>query len=429
MPTSDPSEGRTPLPAVIVAILLAVTAVGVMVYLPSALEDRGRASIEREAVGLVSVAASVAAPALHRQDFDALARTVDGLALSPEVSYVVVRSGGETLESRRAEAAVEVGTASGVGARYADGLLHVAVAVPGVEPLATVQIGYTLDGLRATERGDALLSALVASILLVGAVAAGMRARRAPGPTFGEEGPPEDTTTKVFAGDAFIAYLSHELRTPLSAILGYAEILQEDAIHLDQPDLVPDLRQIQRAGTHMLALVDDVVSLQRVFSGTLDLEITTFEVSELLEEVQRDLASLINRTLTTLDVDRSPDVRKMTADRHKLSRALTNVVREAAGATGQGELSLSVRREIEVAGRAWIRFAITHPDLEISEHEITQMIRGFGEERARALPQYHGTGLGLVISREFCRAQGGDLIVRPEGKGTVFELKVPQNVR
>ncbi len=423
------STGRSPLAALILAIGFAIAAVTVVAWVPSTLEARARGSLEREATGILGVAATLAAPAIAADDGERLAGTLDGLALGPEIAYILVRRGEDVLAGRRAEAARDLGTASGVGARYDDGLLHVGSAIPGVAPLTSIQIGYRLDALTQSKRVDAMFTLVVAILLLLASVASGLRYRVAAT----VQAPPaarEESTTKVFAGDEFIGYLSHELRTPLSAILGYTEMLQEDAMFLEQQDFLPDLRQIQRAGAHMLALVDDVVALQRVFAGTLELEVGTFEIAALVQEVQEEVAGLINRTLTTLEVDRASDARQMTADRHKLLRALTNVIREATGATGQGELTLTVRREIEPVGRAWIVFRIRHPDLEVAEHEITAMIRGFGEERTRALPRYHKTGLGLVISREFCRAQGGDLTVFPEGEsGTVFELRVPQNVR
>jgi len=413
--------------AVLLAVALALIAVAVMLFLPSYLTGRAQASTEREAVALVTVAAGVVAPSVHLSLQDGVERVVDGLAAIPEVRYAVVRQGGEVLAGRDAAAAVAL--RGGTGAVYGRDLLHVAVAVPAVDPPATVQVGYSLAGLKRARTLDLALSTSLAAMLLLAAVVAGMRGRAPLGLTLPEEPPEEPTTSQIFAGDEFVAYISHELRTPLNAIIGYAEMLQEDAVHLGQHDLVPDLDKIQRAGAHMLALVDDVVSLQRVFAGTLVLELEEFEIAQLLDEVTSDVSSLINRTLTTLTVERASELRRMTADRHKLQRAITNVIREAAGITGQGELKLVARKQTDGADRALVVFEISHPDLEISETEITQMIHGFMGQPSRALPKYHKTGLGLLISREFCRAQGGDLVVTSAGgEGTTFDLTIPMKV-
>ncbi|MBW1877895.1 MAG: HAMP domain-containing histidine kinase [Deltaproteobacteria bacterium] len=413
--------------AILLAVALAVVAVVVMLFLPSHLSGRARASTEREAVALVTVAAGVAAPSVHLALDDGVQRVVDGLAAIPEVKYAVVRQGDRVLAGHHATAAVAL--RGGFGAVYGRDLLHVGAVVPAVAPQATVQVGYSLAGLKRERSLNLALSTALAAMLLLAAVVAGMRSRTPLGLTLPEEPPEESTTSQIFAGDEFVAYISHELRTPLNAIIGYAEMLQEDAVHLEQHDLVPDLDKIQRAGAHMLALVDDVVSLQRVFAGTLTLELEDFEVEQLLDDVTSDVASLINRTLTTLTVERAPDVRRMTADRYKLQRAITNVIREATGITGQGELKLSVHKQTDAAGRVTVVYRISHPDLEISETEITQMIHGFMGQPSRALPKYHKTGLGLLISREFCRAQGGDLVVTSEAaKGTTFELMIPMTV-
>jgi signal transduction histidine kinase len=417
--------------ALLLAMALAVVAVVLMFFLPSYLSGRDRASTEREAVSLVTVAAGVAAPSVHLGLNDGVQRVVDGLVAIPEVEYALVQQSGSVLAGHNASARVEL--RGGVGAAYGREMLHVAAAVPAVQPLATVQVGYSLAGLKLHRSLNLALSTSLAAMLLLAAVVAGMRSRKTPGLTLPEEPPSElsgePTTSQIFAGDQFVAYISHELRTPLNAIIGYAEMLQEDAVHLEQHDLVPDLDKIQRAGAHMLALVDDVVSLQRVFAGNLVLELEEFEVEQLLDEVKSDVSSLINRTLTTLTVDCASDLGRMTADRHKLQRAITNVIREAAGITGQGELGLSASRQSDSAGKTMVLFRISHPDLEISDTEITQMIHGFMGQPSRALPKYHKTGLGLLISREYCRAQGGDLVVSSEaGQGTVFELTIPIEV-
>ena len=79
------------------------------------------------------------------------------------------------------------------------------------------------------------------------------------------------------AKSAFLANMSHELRTPMNAIIGYTEMLTEDAEDLGQEDFIPDLKKIHQAGSHLLALINDVLDLSKVEAGKMDLYVETFE--------------------------------------------------------------------------------------------------------------------------------------------------------
>ena len=229
------------------------------------------------------------------------------------------------------------------------------------------------------------------------------------------------------ADEAFLAFVSHELRTPLNAIIGYSEILQEDATFLEQKDFLPDLQKIQKASEHLLTLVDDVIDLSRLEAGRMDIALEEFRPADLVKDVVADTRALVARTLCTLEAECSPDVATMVADRAKAQRGLSNLVRHVTGLARQGTMRLEVARDPERADL--IRFSLSHSDLVLRPKEVRALLE-MGTRGKGGLPQYHGSGLGLVITERFCRLMGGDFLVSPTAEGgVVMTMRVPERVR
>lgn len=214
----------------------------------------------------------------------------------------------------------------------------------------------------------------------------------------------------------------------MTAIIGYSEMLEEDAVHLEQTDFIPDLKNIRKASAHLLSLVDDVVDLSRVHAGTMEVVVTETEVEEFVQEVVSDSRSLVRRTLGTLDVQVASTAGVVKVDREKLARALGNLLRQVLGLTGQGELSLLVER-VGVEGVDMLQFSLTHPELRYDTELVRALLSDYTRPDQRALPQYARTGLGLVVTREFAELMGGDLLVQPASPGSMFLLRVPAHVQ
>lgn len=319
------------------------------------------------------------------------------------------------------------------------GSMVASVPVPGT----TMSLQLAVPDERVMLQRTWLAIALViAAVLLVGGLIMAFAETRKEGmvlarPTSGPErnGDPEDSPTesasgRVLAGsgETYLAWMSHELRTPLTAIIGYSEMLEEDAVHLEQTDFIPDLKNIRKASAHLLSLVDDVVDLSRVHAGTMEVVVTELEVEEFVHEVVSDSRSLVRRTLGTLDVQVAATAGAVKVDREKLARALGNLLRQVLGLTGQGQLTLLVER-VGVDGVDMLQFALTHPELRYDTELVRALLSDYTRPDQRALPQYARTGLGLVVTREFAELMGGDLLVQPAQTGSIFVLRVPAQVR
>src|SRR5262249_42741018 len=112
----------------------------------------------------------------------------------------------------------------------------------------------------------------------------------------------------------FLANMSHELRTPMNAIIGYSEMLQEEAEDLGQKNFVPDLEKIHGAGKHLLGLINDILDLSKVEAGKMTLFLEEFDVARLVEEVSTTVQPLVAKNGNRLDVHCPPDIGVMRAD-------------------------------------------------------------------------------------------------------------------
>ncbi|MCH6551110.1 MAG: response regulator, partial [Planctomycetes bacterium] len=231
------------------------------------------------------------------------------------------------------------------------------------------------------------------------------------------------------AKSAFLANMSHELRTPMNAILGYSEMLMEEAEDLDQEGFIPDLRKIHGAGKHLLSLINDVLDLSKIEAGKMELYLETFEVGTLLEDVVATIASLVRKNDNTLKIDRDGELGSMHADLTKVRQTLFNLISNSAKFTNAGTITLSAKRERTDEGD-WICFGVADTGIGIPPDKIAKLFEEFTQADASTTRQFGGTGLGLAISRRFCRMMGGDVTVESTvGAGSTFTIRLPAEVK
>ncbi len=225
------------------------------------------------------------------------------------------------------------------------------------------------------------------------------------------------------AKSAFLANMSHELRTPMNAILGYSEMLAEEAEELGQKDFIPDLKKINQAGTHLLALINDVLDLSKIESGKMEAFAEDFDVDVLLDEVISTVQPLIDKNANQLSIERSGRLGSVHQDLKKIRQTLFNLLSNAAKFTHEGKVTLSVMR---VQDGDWLTFAVNDTGIGISEDKIEHVFEEFSQADESTTRDYDGTGLGLAISRRFCELLGGDLTVKSRlGEGSVFTIRLP----
>jgi len=227
------------------------------------------------------------------------------------------------------------------------------------------------------------------------------------------------------AKSAFLANMSHELRTPMNAILGYSEMLMEEAEDLKQEDFIPDLKKINQAGTHLLALINDVLDLSKIESGKMEAFAESIDLDSLIDEISATAQPLMKKNSNRLSIERSQHLGSAHQDLTKLRQTLLNLLSNAAKFTHEGTITLHVNRT-EQAGVEWLSFAVSDTGIGIAEDKIERVFEEFAQADDSTTRDYGGTGLGLAISQRFCKLLGGDLSVHSElGEGSTFTIRIP----
>jgi len=232
------------------------------------------------------------------------------------------------------------------------------------------------------------------------------------------------------AKSQFLANMSHELRTPLNAVIGYSELLQiqTQGKVAGSSGIISDLDKIKWAGQHLLGLVDDILDLSRVESGKMELYEEEFNIYELVHDVLDLTEPLAQKSSNSLTVTCSEDIGVMHSDQLKVRQALSNLLSNACKFTENGEVSLVVETETIEDVRSF-RFTITDTGIGISQDVIDKLFQPFTQADSSTSKEYGGSGLGLNLSRRFCRMMGGDITVDSNvGQGSTFVITLPERM-
>ena len=227
------------------------------------------------------------------------------------------------------------------------------------------------------------------------------------------------------AKSAFLANMSHELRTPLNHVIGYSEMLQEEAEDLGQADFLPDLQRIRAAGKHLLTLINDILDLSNIEAGRMDLSLETFTIAMLVQEVLTTIQPLAEQNHNALVVHCADDLGTMRADLTRVRQSLLNLLSNACKFTEQGSITLEVTREA-VDTTAWITFRVTDAGIGMTSEQMQKLFQPFVQADASATRAHGGAGLGLAISQRFCQMMGGTIAVESAlGMGSTFTMRLP----
>ena len=231
-----------------------------------------------------------------------------------------------------------------------------------------------------------------------------------------------EAETANSAKSQFLASMSHELRTPLNAIIGYSEMVEEELRDRAADPLLPDVEKIEAAGRHLLALINDVLDLSKIEAGKMELLAETFAVGAMVEDVASTVRPLVSRNGNVLRVEVAPDAGAMHTDLTRMRQVLLNLLSNASKFTEKGTITLRVRREHEHE----VVFDVRDTGIGMTQAQIARLFEAFTQAEATTSKRFGGTGLGLVISRHFCRMMGGDVGVTSEpGAGSTFTVRVP----
>ncbi len=223
----------------------------------------------------------------------------------------------------------------------------------------------------------------------------------------------------------FLANMSHELRTPMNAIIGYSEMLIEEAEDLDQPGFIPDLQKVNSAGKHLLALINDILDLSKIEAGKMSLFLEDFALADIIREVSDTVQPLLAKSGNRLELQLAADLGSMRGDITKFRQTLLNLLSNAAKFTDHGAITIAADRLRNDRGDR-IRVKVTDTGIGMTPEQLGKLFQAFTQADASTTRKYGGTGLGLVICRKFCQMMGGDIAVESQaGVGTTFIFELP----
>lgn len=226
----------------------------------------------------------------------------------------------------------------------------------------------------------------------------------------------------------FLANMSHELRTPMNAIIGYTEILQEDARDHGQDEFIPDLQKIHGASYHLLDLINNLFDMSRIESSKMDLYIETFDIAPMIQDVVTTIAPLMEKQSNLLKVKCDSALGTMSADLTKVRQNLLNLLSNANKFSQQSTISLSVFRE-SIDGFDWVIFRVSDQGIGMTAEQIQKLFQAFMQIDSSPTRRYGGSGLGLAITKQFCQIMGGDITVESQfGQGSIFTMRLPVQV-
>jgi signal transduction histidine kinase len=223
----------------------------------------------------------------------------------------------------------------------------------------------------------------------------------------------------------FLAKMSHELRTPLNAVIGYSQILIEDAQDGGDAAAVQDLGKILSAGQHLLKLVNEILDLSKIEAGKMELDLQETVLADLFKEIttQAKPAAAANGNAISLKMD--PALGSPLCDVPKLRSALTQLVDNAIKFTQDGRVELVAER-VSAGTAHELAVHVIDTGIGIDPDKISGLFEKFTVADDSSTSKYGGTGLGLALSQKLCRLMGGDILVESKiGQGSRFTLRIP----
>ncbi len=227
------------------------------------------------------------------------------------------------------------------------------------------------------------------------------------------------------AKSLFLANMCHEIRTPMTAIMGFAQLLQESQAEVAaSPDCVEYCDTIHRNSVHLLSLLNDILDLSKIEAERLDLEEIAFDPAALLQEV----ASMVrpkaeSQGLNFLSEADQSIPEQIISDPTRVRQVLLNLLSNAVKFTEQGEVRLqaSYRNEGNV-----VEFVVSDTGIGIAKEHLESLFEPFAQADASISRRYGGSGLGLQICKRLSSMLGGELRIESEPDvGSVFRFILP----
>lgn len=223
------------------------------------------------------------------------------------------------------------------------------------------------------------------------------------------------------AKSEFLARMSHELRNPLNAIIGYGDLLKEEAEDAGDPHFDRDVDRIMDAGRYLVRLIDMILDLSKIEAGRMKFDLRPEPVDELVLDAVEDHRGQIEARGNRIEVDLPDDLGEVPLDLGRVRQVLDGVIENAAQHTEDGTVAVSARREADT-----VSITVSDTGAGMAPELLATVFETLSAARDAAGGRYGGTGLSLTVGHRMCRAMGGRVDARSTlGEGSSFTITLP----
>ena len=220
---------------------------------------------------------------------------------------------------------------------------------------------------------------------------------------------------------SFVSNMSHELRTPLNSVIALSGVLNRRLVNQIPEEEYSYLEVIERNGKQLLALINDILDLSRIEAGHEEIEISQFDINDLVAEVVAVIGPLARQKNIELLQQPSAELPALSSDLDKCRHILQNLIGNAVKFTEAGRVEISVRQ----AGDT-IKIVVSDTGIGISKEDLAHIFEEFRQADSSTSRRFGGTGLGLAIAKKYAQLLGGNVTVESSlGQGSVFTLALP----
>ncbi len=220
---------------------------------------------------------------------------------------------------------------------------------------------------------------------------------------------------------SFISNMSHELRTPLNSVIALSGVLNRRLANQIPEEEYSYLEVIERNGKQLLALINDILDLSRIEAGREEIEVSQFDIRNLLAEVVSVISPLARQKNIELLQAAAAGLPAMSSDSTKCRHILQNLVGNAVKFTEAGRVEVSIRQQGDA-----IQIIVSDTGIGISKEDLAHIFDEFRQADSSTSRRFGGTGLGLAIAKKYAQLLGGNITVQSSpGQGSVFTLSLP----
>jgi len=222
----------------------------------------------------------------------------------------------------------------------------------------------------------------------------------------------------------FLANMSHELRTPLNSIIGFSDLLYEQAYGELTEKQLRSAGNISKSGKHLLNLINDILDLSKVEAGKLELDYKNFELAAKLNMIQNLLSPIADRKNIRIEIDIDTRITSIRADEARFAQIMYNLVDNAIKFSYENSL---VKIEAREKGDM-VEITVKDTGIGIKPEDQNKLFKPFSQVDSFSSKKFQGTGLGLSLVKQIVQLHGGYVWFRSKpGEGSIFAFTIPRN--